>query len=351
VAIATRGPGSRAQIRFFENLGSAVKERRDLPTHDAGACDQALAAARQFVAAAFARPPARVDLGDADRRGPWKREYDANAAPFSFFSPLHWAYAAYGLAMRTIGRLSRGISLGLSAGFDSGPMFDYVYRNRAAGLTPLGRKIDRDFLDKAPWRAIHARRRHIAALLVEAIAALRAAGMPIHVAEIGAGAARYTLEILRKHVPEASALLLDRDPSSVAAARRLTVELGMSNITSEEGDGFDRAALARLVPRPTIAIVAGLYEQSAENAPLRESLAGLAAAVPAGGFLIVTNQPWNPHLAFVARMLTTRDGKRWVMRRRSQAEMDQLVAEAGFAKRAMAIDDDGIITVSLAERR
>jgi len=71
-----------------------------------------------------------------------------------------------------------------------------------------------------------------------------------------------------------------------------------------------------------------------------------------GGYVIYTNQPWNPDLEFIARMLTTHgDRRRWVMRRRSQAEIDQLVGEAGLAKLAMAIDDDGIITVSLARRR
>jgi len=38
------------------------------------------------------------------------------------------------------------------------------------------------------------------------------------------------------------------------------------------------------------------------------------------------------------------------MRRRTQAEMDQLVAAAGFEKLAMEIDPWGIFTVSLARR-
>jgi hypothetical protein len=38
------------------------------------------------------------------------------------------------------------------------------------------------------------------------------------------------------------------------------------------------------------------------------------------------------------------------MRRRTQAEMDQLVEAAGFRKREQRIDEFGIFTVSLAER-
>jgi hypothetical protein len=38
------------------------------------------------------------------------------------------------------------------------------------------------------------------------------------------------------------------------------------------------------------------------------------------------------------------------MRRRTQAEMDELVRAAGFRKVAMEIDEWGIFTVSLAEK-
>jgi hypothetical protein len=53
----------------------------------------------------------------------------------------------------------------------------------------------------------------------------------------------------------------------------------------------------------------------------------------------------------IARALTShRDGVAWVMRRRTQAEMDQLVREAGFEKIAQRIDEWGIFSVSLARR-
>jgi hypothetical protein len=39
------------------------------------------------------------------------------------------------------------------------------------------------------------------------------------------------------------------------------------------------------------------------------------------------------------------------MRRRTQAEIDELVASAGFAKQEMQVDEHGIFTVSLARGR
>jgi hypothetical protein len=67
-----------------------------------------------------------------------------------------------------------------------------------------------------------------------------------------------------------------------------------------------------------------------------------------GGFLIYTGQPWHPQLEMIARVLTNRDGKPWIMRRRTQEEMDDLVRAAGFRKLDMEIDRWGIFTVSLA---
>ena len=53
----------------------------------------------------------------------------------------------------------------------------------------------------------------------------------------------------------------------------------------------------------------------------------------------------------IARALTShRQGQAWVMRRRTQQELDQLVAAAGFCKLTQRVDEWGIFTVSLAER-
>jgi hypothetical protein len=73
--------------------------------------------------------------------------------------------------------------------------------------------------------------------------------------------------------------------------------------------------------------------------------------VEPGGLLVYTDQPWHPQQEMTARVLPNRDGDPWVMRCRSQAEMDQLVAAAGFEKIRMLIDDEGIFSVALAVKR
>jgi hypothetical protein len=52
----------------------------------------------------------------------------------------------------------------------------------------------------------------------------------------------------------------------------------------------------------------------------------------------------------IARTLTNRDGVPWIMRRRTQLEMHELVRRAGFEKIGMEIDRWGIFTVSVARR-
>ncbi|MCP4126395.1 MAG: hypothetical protein GY753_04950, partial [Gammaproteobacteria bacterium] len=56
-------------------------------------------------------------------------------------------------------------------------------------------------------------------------------------------------------------------------------------------------------------------------------------------------------IELIARALTShRQGQAWVMRRRTQAEMDQLVAAAGFTKITQRIDEWGIFSVCVARK-
>jgi alpha-beta hydrolase superfamily lysophospholipase len=346
------------QHAFFDRLGSAVKERHVLDGffHDTlGERDRHLAVsrARQFIERMFAAPPSRPNLGDADRQGFTKDEADALATPLLPLSPRALYWAATRAALRIGGTLSEGIRLGHETGFDSGSTLDYVYRNQPTGRTPLGRMIDANYLASIGWRGIRRRKLHIEELLRQAMAETRAANLPVRILDIAAGHGRYVLEAIDASATRPESIVLrDYSDLNVAQGSALIRAKGLESIASfVKGDAFDRASLASISPQPTIGIASGLYELFADNALVRASLAGLADAIPQGGFLIYTNQPWHPQLELIARALTShRGGRAWVMRRRTQAEMDQLVAEAGFTKIDQRIDDWGIFTVSLARR-
>jgi alpha-beta hydrolase superfamily lysophospholipase len=346
------------QHRFYEHLGAPIKERHILPGfyHDTlGEKDRSLAIdkLRSFVLARFAEPPIRPSLLDADRIGYTRDEADRLASPLPALSARGLYWATMRCNLRLGGLVSKGIALGHKTGFDSGSMLDYVYRNAPAGIGPVGRAVDRSYLDAPGWRGIRQRKIHVEELVRIAVGRLRAAGRPIRMMDIAAGHGRYMLEALESSsVKPESILLRDDSEINVEAGRSLIEQKGLGAIARfEQADAFDRASLAAVTPRPTLAVVSGLYELFPGNDMIRRSLAGIADAVDEGGYLVYTGQPWHPQIELIARALTShRQGQAWIMRRRTQAEMDQLVVRAGFRKLEQRIDEDGIFTVSLAQR-
>jgi alpha-beta hydrolase superfamily lysophospholipase len=348
----------KPQLEFFERLGSPVKEKHELKGfyHDTlGEKERNLAVgkAREFILKLFSGSAEQLVLVDADRKGSTKEEFDRLSVPLRPMSPRGVAFRAIKAGMTTGGRLSDGIRLGLQTGFDSGSTLDYVYRNKASGITPLGKLIDWFYLNSIGWRGIRIRKQHVERLLIRTIAALETNGIPVRIVDIAAGHGRYVLDSVKGHATSVDQILLrDYSDRNVEQGSALIAERGMGGVARfEHGDAFDRASLAALEPRPTLGVVSGLYELFPDNNALRESLGGLAAAIRPQGYIIYTGQPWHPQLEFIARILPShQDHKPWIMRRRTQAELDQLVEAAGFQKIDQLTDDYGIFTVSVARR-
>lgn len=348
----------KPQEQFFERLGSLKKEKHILPGffHDTlGERDRAvaIASAKRFILQNFEYPLDRASLLDADKIGLTCAESESLAAPLprNSLRDLYWRMTR--ASMRLGSRLSNGVKLGFDTGFDSGSTLDYVYRNQPTGKGGLGRMIDQNYLNSIGWRGIRQRKLNVEELLRLTMAKLREEGRPVRIVDIAAGHGRYILEALQgvSPLPE-SILLRDYSDINVRDGGALIRDKGLGEIAQfVKGDAFDRADLAALEPKPTLAVVSGLYELFADNALVGGSLAGLAEAVEPGGYLVYTGQPWHPQLELIARALTShRQGQAWVMRRRSQAEMDQLVEAAGFRKITQRVDEWGIFTVSLAQR-
>jgi alpha-beta hydrolase superfamily lysophospholipase len=348
----------RPQLEFFERLASIVKERHELPGfyHDTlGEKDRRVAfeKVREFVNRMFARPQPVPSLLQADRHGYTNEEERRLGAPLPLLSPRNLGFAMVRLSMRTLGRLSEGIRLGFETGFDSGSTLDYVYRNRASGTTPLGRIIDRSYLDSIGWRGIRVRKENLGRAISAAVHRLKAMGRPVRIADIAAGHGRYVLEAVEKLPARPESILLrDYSDLNVRDGTALIAEKKLGDVAKfVKGDAFDEESVAAIAPRPTVAIVSGLYELFPDNARVLGSLRGVGRAMDPGGFLIYTGQPWHPQLELIARTLTShRAGQLWVMRRRTQGELDELVASIGFEKLEQWTDDWGIFTVSLAAR-
>jgi len=346
------------QHAFFERLGSTVKAKLELPGffHDTlGEKDRAPAvqAIRAFVLRLFDEVPQPVDLRTAHLSGKTADESRALAEPLSPLSPrgAYWAFTR--ASLRFGGLLSRGVKLGHETGFDSGSTLDYVYRNEPRGAGPIGRSIDKTYLGSIGWRGIRQRKLHVEELLRDAMERLAGQHREVRLMDIAAGHGRYVLDaVLASPVKASSILLRDYSDINVRDGRALIAEKGLEDVAQfVQADAFDRVSLASVVPRPTLAVVSGLYELFPDNEMVSRSLAGVGDAVEDGGYLVYTGQPWHPQLEMIARALTShRQGEAWVMRRRTQGEMDQLVEEAGFRKIDQRVDEWGIFTVSLAVR-
>ncbi|MND43411.1 Phospholipase YtpA [compost metagenome] len=346
------------QHRFFENLGSRIKERHVLKGfyHDTlGERDRkpALALIHDFIEARFAEAPQRADLTEAHIAGHTRDEADRLSSPLPLLSPrgLYWASTRASIGFGSL--LSEGLKVGRRTGFDSGSTLDYVYENEARGLGPGGKLIDKQFLEAIGWRGIRQRKVHLEELIRHAIRRLESEGRSTNILDIACGHGRYVIDaVVRAGELPDSIHLRDYSPINVLAGRKLIKDRGLEAIAHmEEGDAFNEESLATVTPQPELAIVSGLYELFPDNALINRSLSGLARVQKPGSLLIYTNQPWHPQLEMIARALTShRGGQAWVMRRRTQGEMDQLVEKAGYRKIEQRTDQWGIFTVSIAER-
>lgn len=344
------------QRQFYERLGTADREWHvfDGFLHDTlGERDRRLPIdkARAFLERQFRAPRERTADLAAGSEFSW-REYEALRWPLSPWSWKGLSFAGQKLFLQTLGRWSEGIRLGGDTGFDSGATLDYVYRNQAAGFTPLGRLFDWFYLNSTGWSGIRVRRRILEDMLVRTMTLLHQQGGGVRVMDIAAGHGRYVLDAVeRSGIKVDSILLRDFSADNVRAGSDAIARRGLGNTRFVQGDSFDAASLAAITPHANVAIVSGFYELFPDNTMVSESLRGVAAAVERGGFLLYTGQPWHPQLEMIARTLRShRGGEPWIMRRRTQEELDQLVEAAGFRKVEQRIDPNGLFTVSRAER-
>jgi hypothetical protein len=153
------------------------------------------------------------------------------------------------LGMRTGGMLSDGIRLGYGTGFDSGTMVDYVYRNEAHGITPLGVAIDRIMLDHAVWRGVRGRR----SILVRQLRNLLAARPAAVLFDTAAGPGSYLFEL-----PRGNLWAGDVSPAEVEAGQGRARLEGRDDIRFVEADAFDPATWPR--ERSDILVSSGFFD-------------------------------------------------------------------------------------------
>jgi alpha-beta hydrolase superfamily lysophospholipase len=254
------------------------------------------------------------------------------------------------LMMQNLGFLSKGISVGNQYGFDSGVTLDHVYTNKAQGKTFIGKFIDRNYLDSIGWRGIRQRKVNMIRTLQSKIDALTKENKEVIILDIAGGPARYLVEIAKEN-PTVQIYVRDYQEQNIYKGRELAVQMGVNNIQYEICDAFDLASYENVAFQPNIVIVSGVFELFEDNELIAKAMQGIANIIQEYGDVLYTGQPWHPQLTFIANVLGNHQEKKWIMRRRSQYELDSLFAEFGFEKKSMLIDEWGIFTVSSSKFR
>ncbi len=342
------------QHEFYNALGARVKRREILDGfyHDTlgeSERERAFEIIREFVGERFSAPFSEVDCTHADEYGFSREEADRLATPLPRFSPKNLMFKFQRFGMQAVSPWVGGLKIGENTGYDSGSTLDYVYRNEPQGANKFFKFIDKFYLNAIGWRGIRERKRNIKLAIDQAVAKLQERGEPLRLLDIASGHGRYILDAAQGHKFE-RITLRDYSDINVKAGSEMIKERGLQDIASfTQANAFDAASYEGLQDAYTLGVVSGLFELFPGNSVVRTALQGFASSVKSGGYLIYTNQPWHPQLEMIARALSShRQGAAWIMRRRSQAEMDQLVEKAGFKKVREWIDGDGIFSVSLA---
>ena len=217
----------------------------------------------------------------------------------------------------------------------------------------IGKIIDSFYLESIGWKWIRVRKTHLWKMIEFAISQLKNQNQEIKILDIAAWHGRYILDAVLPYKDSIKSILLrDYSDINVEAWWKLIVEKWLSGMAKfVNGNAFDWESIAQVEIKPTLWIVSGLYELFSENALLQNSLNWLHRAIESNGYLIYTNQPWHPQVELIARTLSShRGGEAWVMRRRTQAEMDSLVEQAWFKKIDQYIDKWWIFSVSIAKK-
>ncbi|MDH6251012.1 alpha-beta hydrolase superfamily lysophospholipase [Chryseobacterium sp. H1D6B] len=244
-----------------------------------------------------------------------------------------------------IGKISNGMAIGLKYGFDSGASLDYVYKNDPKGKSGFGKMMDKNYLEAIGWRGIRIRKQHLLQLLDQNIQALKKEGRKIKILDIAGGTGNYLFDIKEKY-PEAEIVINEFVKANIEIGEKVIKEKKYENIRFTNFDCFDPETYKKLSFEPNITIISGILELFGDNNTASEAIRGAVSISEKNSHIVYTGQPWHPQLKMIAYVLNNHQNEDWIMRRRSQKELDRVMTFNAVQKEKMLIDDFGIFTVS-----
>ena len=339
---------NRQQKQFYVNLSSETKEFITLEGFHHGILfeqgrEEVYKILQRFIQKAFSTPlptpTLAPDLFTQKEFETMQYELIPNGE--------RWCYRFEKWALGKFGHLSEGMTVGLTHGFDSGASMDYIYKNTPQGKWGVGRWMDKSYLNAIGWRGVRIRKGHLLQQVEKAIQALQAQGKKVKILDIAGGVGNYLFDIKERH-PEVEIVINEFLPANIQKGEQIIKERGYQHIRFTKYSCFEADTYRKLDYTPNITIISGIFELFGDNALAAEAIKGVVS-ISNNGYIVYTGQPWHPQLKTIAFVLKSHQEKDWVMRRRSQRELDGLFALHGVKKESMLIDDFGIFTVSLGQ--
>ncbi len=333
---------------FFANLGSANKKFVKLDGFFHGVLyetenQKAIDEIANFMKKCFSRKSKRID--EQVIRFTQNEHDRISFGSLGVVQKVN--YAIQRSSMKAFGKMSDGMKIGLQYGFDSGVTLDYVYKNEPSGSNFFGKMVDKNYLKSIGWRGIRERKSNIIQTIQDKIKILHDRGEKVRILDIAGGPARYLIEIADQN-RDVEVHVRDYQEQNVQEGKTLAKERGLDNITYTQSDAFDKSNYNKEEYAPNIVIISGVFELFSDNSLIQNAIEGVASIMQNESFLVYTGQPWHPQLEQIANVLGNHQDEKWIMRRRSQYELDHLFDISGFKKEGMLVDDWGIFTVSSA---
>lgn len=342
---------NNAQKKFYIELPSENKKYIELKNFYHGILfekerEEVYAILHDFITQCFSLKNKKIDTS---ARSFSTMEYDKlrlNLIPF----PYKIIYSIQKISLKYLGFLSDGMNLGLKYGFDSGISLDYIYKNKTEGKLFIGKILDRFYLNQVGWRGIRERKVNLLKLVGKAIKNINKEKEKVNILDIAGGIGNYLFDI-KKEFPNTNILINEFKKTNVELGEEIIKENNLEDIGFVNYDCFDRETFKKINFTPDIVIISGIFELFSDNTMLLNSIKCLAEISENNTYLIYTGQPWHPQLAQIAYVLNSHkdDEESWIMRRRSQRELDSLFRANNFIKKEMLIDNSGIFTVSMAK--
>ena len=152
--------------------------------------------------------------------------------------------------------------------------------------------------------------------------------------DIAGGTGNYLFDIKEKY-PDADILVNDFSIDNVKYGENTVKERGIENFRFTNKDCFDTNTYNNLDFKPNIIIISGIFELFNDNETINKAVEGVSKLLSDNVSVIYTGQPWHPQLKMIAFVLNSHRGQDWVMRRRSQRELDAVFNHNGIKKEYM----------------